>query len=131
MKNIKVLIADDEDYVRILMRRVVKSLHYEIVGEAPDGNAALELYRETEPDILLLDIDMPFKNGIEVLKTIKNEYPDANVIMLTSYSEVDRVQECIKLGANSYLRKDTPMLKIKQTIESSVINFLMKKENDL
>ena len=130
MKQIKVLIADDEAYIRILMRRAVKSLDYENVGEAADGVAAIELYRETQPDILLLDIDMPFKNGIEVLRTIKKDHPDSIVIMLTSHAETDKVQKCIELGADSYLRKDTPMSQIKSVIESSVINKALKKRKD-
>jgi two-component system, chemotaxis family, chemotaxis protein CheY len=127
---VRVLIADDDEYVRILMRRVIKSLHYESVGEAADGLAALEMYRKTKPDILLLDIDMPKKNGIEILRTIKEDDRNTSVIMLTSHAETERVQTCIELGAESYLRKDTPMAKIKSAIEPTVINSVQKKLKD-
>ena len=82
--NQKVLIADDEAHVRALMKRIVLSLGCKIVGEATNGVETVELFKKEKPDLLLLDINMPLKNGEEVLEAIMGEFPDAGVIMMTS-----------------------------------------------
>ena len=131
MKKIKVLIADDEEYIRVLMRRAVKALDFENVGEAADGHETLALFSRNRPDVLLLDIAMPVKDGIEVLKTVKQKDPGSCVIMLTSHAESDKVRECIRLGADNYLRKDTPMSQIKQAIEATAMNSWVKKQKEV
>ena len=115
MQGLRVLVADDEKYNRAFLKILVSRMNCEIVGEAADGHETLRLFEETEPDLLLLDINMPFKTGEEVLQEIIAKSPDAFVIMLTSVVEIDSIRKCIDLGAANYVLKDTPpkeMMKI-------------------
>jgi two-component system, chemotaxis family, chemotaxis protein CheY len=116
---VKVLIADDESHIRMLMKRVIKKCGFDIAGEARDGQEAVDLFRKTLPDLLLLDINMPRKTGIEALEEIRSVYPNACVIMLTSVSDFDNVKKCIGLGAVNYLRKDTPLEEIEEMVKKT------------
>ncbi len=109
----RVLVAEDEPHIRTLMKAVVKSLGFELAGEAANGQLALDAFRTTRPDMVLLDINMPVKSGIEVLKEIMEADPDAFVIMLTSVADAESVSECLSCGAASYIRKDTPLAELK------------------
>jgi len=95
------------------MRRVVKSALDEIdcnvVGEAEDGPDALEVVNKHNPDLILLDIQMPNQNGIKTLKQIIADKPDAYVVMLTSVDDSQTISECILAGAKDYLRKTIPI----------------------
>lgn len=122
-KNLGVLLVDDEAHVRLLMKNVLRSLNFEIVGEAENGRQAVEMFQKTKPDLTLLDINMPVQTGIEALGNIINHNPDAFVIMMTSVSDRESVEECIKLGAFNYIRKDTPLAEIKSMIQESCKEF--------
>lgn len=118
MDNIKprVLLADDEVHIRMMMKAVINSMSYEIIAEAATGQEAVSLFKLNKPDIVLMDINMPLKTGPEALKEIMEIDPDACVIMLTSVSDMESVEECIKAGAMNYIRKDTPLMVIKAMI---------------
>jgi len=111
-----VLITDDEQHMRSLMLTAMKSVGLEIVGEAKSGQEAVDMFKEHQPDLLLLDINMPVKNGLEALQEIMTAFPDAFVIMFTMVSEMETVERCIDLGARNYILKDAPITEIKQTI---------------
>lgn len=112
----RVVIADDESHIRMFIKSVLKTMGAEIAGEARNGNEAIEIYRNTKPDILLMDINMPQKTGEEALSEIIAEFPDACVVMMTSVSDIETVQNCIEKGASHYIRKDTPIDQIKEII---------------
>ncbi len=118
-RKLRVLLADDETHLRMLMKTVMTSMNCEIVGEAKNGAEAVELYKKEKPDILLLDINMPVKTGEEALKEIIEEFPDAFVIMLTSLADMESVENCLNLGASNYIRKDTPLDEIKKIIKET------------
>ena len=115
-KPLRVLIADDEERIRTLIKRVVLKLGYTIASEAETGLEAIELYRKERPDLLLLDIKMPLKDGDEALGEIISEFPEACVIMMTSVAESDTVKKCIKLGAVDYILKTNPIKSIRDRI---------------
>jgi len=115
-KKPRILLADDEGHIRAFMKAVIKTMGYEVVGEAGNGRDAVERFRELKPDITLLDINMPQKTGTEALQGIIEIEPNACVIMLTSLSDMASIQECITLGASNYIRKDTPLEDIKTMI---------------
>ncbi len=115
----RILIADDEIHLRMLMKKVMTSMNCEIVGEAKNGIEAIELYKKEKPDLLLLDINMPVKTGEEALKEIIEEFPDAFIIMLTSLADMESVENCLNLGASNYIRKDTPLDEIKKIIKET------------
>ncbi len=115
----RILLADDEIHLRMLMKKVMTSMNCEIVGEAKNGMEAIELYKKEKPDLLLLDINMPVKTGEEALKEIVKEFPDAFIIMLTSLADMESVENCLNLGASNYIRKDTPLDEIKKIIKET------------
>lgn len=119
----KVLIADDESYVRELLKMISSSLHYEIVAEASNGEETLNLFREYTPDIMLLDINMPWKTGEEVLEELGDEIENTCVITLTSIIDEDSLKKCIKLGVKHSIRKDTPVYKMAKIINETWKSF--------
>ncbi len=106
--NGKVLVVDDEAHIRKYVGLLVKSLGRPTVVEAPDGAAALQAYAREQPDLVLLDVNMPRLDGLQTLQALRQQDPDCLVIMLTSLVNRQTVEECLRLGAAGYLRKDTP-----------------------
>lgn len=106
-EKIKVLIADDHRVVRQGLRTFLE-LHddIEVVGEAGDGAAAVEMVRRLRPDIVLMDLVMPHLDGIEATRQVKSLACGTQVIALTSFTEDDKVFPAIQAGASSYLLKD-------------------------
>lgn len=115
--SIKVMIADDH----ILMREGIKQLleidgNIEVIAEAGDGNECLEKLKMNCPDVLLLDINMPEKNGIEVLREIKNENLSIKVLMLTLHNEVEYLIKAVDCGVDGYIMKDSESAELKRAI---------------
>lgn len=105
-RKVRVLIADDEPHIRTLIKLIVTSLGAEVVGEAENGEQAMELFRKFSPEMVLLDINMPKQDGISTLKQIVAINSRALVIMLTSLNTIDVVKECIDNGARNYILKN-------------------------
>ncbi|MFH1139743.1 MAG: response regulator transcription factor [Pseudomonadota bacterium] len=115
----RVLIADDEAHIRLLIKTVFKTMQAEIAAEAKNGQEAVDLYRKEKPDLLMLDINMPLKTGAEVLAEIRGEFPTAFVTMLTSVADMATVRQCLEAGASGYILKDTPLPEMKQLIKEA------------
>ncbi|MCM1173459.1 MAG: response regulator transcription factor [Blautia sp.] len=116
-ETIKVMIADDHN----LMREGIKQLleldgTIEVIAEAGDGEECLEKLKEYNPDILLLDINMPLKNGIEVLQKLKEDNFDVKVLMLTLHNEVEYLIKAVDHGVDGYLMKDSQSSELKKAI---------------
>jgi NarL family two-component system response regulator LiaR len=108
MKTIRVLIVDDHAIVRGGLRALISSdPGIELVGEAEDGNEAIQLARTLSPDVILMDLVMPKMDGLEAIQEIKKENLDTRILVLTSFAEDDKVFPAIKAGALGYLLKDT------------------------
>ncbi len=106
---IRVLIADDHPIVREGLRSLIAlQSDMEIVGEAADGAEAVELASSLQPDVILLDLVMPRKDGIEALEEILMQRPDAHVLVLTSFGDNKHLLAAIQAGARGYLLKDSP-----------------------
>lgn len=114
--GVRSIIVDDEDHIRVLIRTLLQSLSFSIVGEAVNGIEAVELVEERRPDLILMDINMPQLNGIESLVKIREVDPNVCVIMLTSVADAGSVKQCIDGGASSFIRKDMPVTEMKQLI---------------
>ncbi len=115
--TIKVMIADDHN----LMREGIKQLleldgNIKVIAEAGDGVECLKKLKEYNPDILLLDINMPEKNGIEVLKTLKEDKLDVKVLMLTLHNEVEYLVKSVDNGVDGYIMKDSESAEFKKAI---------------
>ncbi len=105
---IRILIADDYPLVRDSLRALIETEPgMEVVGEAADGIEAVFKTRSLHPDVILLDLVMPRQGGIEAIGEIKRENPEARILVLTSFSEDDKVFPAIKAGAQGYLLKDS------------------------
>ena len=124
-ERLRVLVADDESFMRLYVASVLSKMNCEVVGQACNGAEAVSLYREKKPDLLLMDINMPLKTGEEALKDIRAEFAEARVIMLTSVIESGTVESCIALGAIGYIRKDSSVDEIK-----AIIGDAMKTEGE-
>jgi NarL family two-component system response regulator LiaR len=106
-EEIRILIADDHAVVREGLRALIDTERgMELVGEAVDGVEAVRLACALEPDVILLDLVMPRKGGIEAIREIKEEKPATRILVLTSFAEDDKVFPAIKAGAQGYLLKD-------------------------
>ncbi|MDX2137528.1 MAG: response regulator transcription factor [Chloroflexota bacterium] len=106
-KCIRIVLADDHDMVRKGLRALLEQYQdLEIVGEAKDGQAVVDVCRRFQPDVLLLDMLMPRQNGIDALPALRQHCPDMNILALTSFDDADTVQQAIKGGAIGYLMKN-------------------------
>lgn len=104
---IKVFLVEDEIVVREGIKNNIawEKEGFEFVGEASDGELALPLIQKTQPDILITDIKMPFMDGLELSRLVKQEYPDTKIIFLSGYDEFEYAREAIKIGITEYLVK--------------------------
>lgn len=118
-RKARILIAEDEAHIRSLINLIVTTLGAEVVAEAADGELALSLYRQHRPDMVILDINMPKLDGVEVLKQIMAINPRALVVMLTSLNALDVVKECIDAGAWNYLLKNTTAEELHAAIQAT------------
>lgn len=106
--TIRVLIADDHAVVREGLRTLIQRIpEFTLLGEAVNGEDAIHKVRELQPDVTLLDLKMPRKDGITAIKEIKREHPYARILVLTSFDDDDSVFSAIKAGAQGYLLKDS------------------------
>ncbi|MEM5775126.1 MAG: response regulator transcription factor [Anaerolineaceae bacterium] len=106
--TIRILIADDHAIVRKGLRTLIThEPGLELVAEASNGLEAIALTRQFLPDVILMDLVMAKMDGITAIKVIKNEFPDAHILVLTSFAEDDKVFPAIKSGALGYLLKDS------------------------
>lgn len=104
MEDKKVLIVDDQNGIRILLMEVFNSEGYTTL-QAPNGRVALEIVRNEEPDLVLLDMKIPGMDGLEILKHIKEINPEIKVIMMTAYGELDMIKQATELGALMHFTK--------------------------
>ncbi len=103
----RVLIVDDHPLVRSgLVAELSKASEVAVVGEAADGNEAVAKARAAKPDLVLLDIALPGKNGLEVLKDLQAEMPEVKVLVLSAFPERQYAIRCLKSGAKGYITKD-------------------------
>ncbi|OEH84993.1 hypothetical protein BHU72_07325 [Desulfuribacillus stibiiarsenatis] len=106
---IRILLADDHNLVRSGLKILLDQVeNFKVVGEAENGEEVIQLLKETHPDIVLLDINMPEKNGYETLKAIRGHDSTIKIMMLTMYSDQDFLVKAIELGANGYVLKKAP-----------------------
>lgn len=102
-----VLVDDSEDLLFLVRGALERNGHFRVVAEAADGEQAVAAVRDTQPDLVLLDIAMPVMDGLQALPLIRAECPDAIVVMLSGFGDASGMPErAMALGANGYLHKD-------------------------
>ena len=122
-KKIRVLLADDHTIVRQGMAQLLEQqpdIH--VVGEANNGNVAVKMATELNPDIVILDIAMPLLNGIEAAKRIRKELPDCKILILSMYSHEHYIHNLIETGVSGYLLKDSSGVEIVKGIRAAMKN---------
>ena len=113
---IEVMIADDHSMVREGLKQLLElDGDILITGEASDGVECLKLLEESLPQVLLLDINMPNMNGLEVLEKIKEEKIDTKVIILTVHNEVEYLLKAVEIGIDGYMLKDSDSNELKKS----------------
>lgn len=101
----KILLCDDSKTILRIIEKNLTSAGHQVVGKAADGAEGVSLFTLTKPDLLLLDVTMPNKDGRECLEEVLKTFPTAKVIMISALSDEAVVQECIKLGAKMFISK--------------------------
>lgn len=117
MKPIRILLAEDQTLMRQGLKTILElESGFEVAGEAEDGKAAVKLALQLRPDIILMDVQMPQLNGVEATAAICRSWPEAKVIILTTFDRDDYVFQGVRAGAVGYLLKDLPSPKLVETI---------------
>lgn len=107
--SVKILITDDHPVVRMGIRGMLDGEpDFEVVGEAENGNEAVEMVAKLHPDVVLMDLRMPTMDGVEATEKIKESHPDTQILVLTTYESDADILRAIETGATGYLLKDTP-----------------------
>lgn len=118
-KPIRILIADDHFVVRMGLAALINTQpDMTVVAEATDGQQAVKLFRQHRPDIALLDLRMPEMNGIEAIVAIRSEFPDARLIVLSSYDGDEDIYRALQAGARGYLLKNMLREGVLETIRT-------------
>ena len=109
VQHLKVLVVDDSAFARKITRALLNNIGVKAIIEASDGIAALEVIRQTPPDVIILDWEMPLLNGPELVRIVRSPgvfpAPDVPIIMLSSHGDKRRVLEALTLGVNEFLCK--------------------------
>ncbi|WP_273887168.1 response regulator transcription factor [Rubrobacter naiadicus] len=105
----RLVVVDDHDLVRAGLKAMLSAEpDFEVVGEASDGQAALEVCRRENPDLMLMDVRMPRMDGLAATRAIKQRYPKTSVLILTVHENQEYMLEAIRAGASGYVLKDSP-----------------------
>jgi two-component system chemotaxis response regulator CheY len=120
----KVLVVDDAKIMRINIINMLDDLGHVVVAEATDGSMGVEMYKKHLPDVVTMDITMPCENGIEdgidAVKAIRKDFPEAKIIMITSHGEQDKVIKAIQYGASNYLLKPIKIEKLEEVLKKTL-----------
>ena len=115
----RIVLADDHKILREGLRRGLEAAGIEVVGEAADGEEAIELVRSTNPDVVLMDLSMPVMDGLVATRRITEEMPDVRVVVLTMRDDPTSTRAAINAGAVGYLTKDTSTDEMVDTIRKA------------
>lgn len=106
MKKIRILVVDDHPLARFGIKNQLKNVEdLVIVGEAEDGQAAMQKIKELHPDVVILDLFIPVLSGFEVIKLVRKHFPDVHVMILTAYEQDEYLHQALEFGAEGYLLK--------------------------
>ncbi|MEZ5382521.1 MAG: response regulator transcription factor [Microthrixaceae bacterium] len=116
----RIVLVDDHQVLRDGIRRSLEDAGETVVGEAADGEEAVVVVAETEPDVVLMDLEMPVLDGVEACKRIMADRPETRVVVLTMHEDVARTRAALSAGAVGYLTKGTSMTEVIDTIKGVV-----------
>lgn len=116
-RQISIMIVDDNDMMRSILRSILRGDEYEVIGEARNGAVAVEMAERLTPDIACMDIVMPEKDGLTALSEIKTAHPKIEVVMITSNTDPETVRESIQRGASGFIVKPFNTARVLDTME--------------
>ncbi|MBC8502356.1 MAG: response regulator [Nitrosopumilus sp.] len=116
----KILIADDSDAIRLVLKDILSIGEHEIIGEATDGAEAVDFYKQYNPQVLLLDLAMPKKDGFTVVREVMAYDPTAKIILITASDDQKVIQQCLDGGASSYISKPFDFNGVLESIKSLI-----------
>ncbi|MFS0637290.1 response regulator [Mesobacillus foraminis] len=114
----RILIVDDAKFMRVTLRNILKQANHEIVGEAENGREAVVLYQRLQPDLVTMDITMPEMNGLDAVREIKRNHPQAKIIMCSAMGQQKTIIEAIEAGARDYLVKPFDVSSVVDSVKS-------------
>ncbi len=118
-RDITVVVADDHAVVRAGIRHILESMPgVSVVGEASDGPAALQLAREQQPDVIILDVSMPGGSGLGVLSDLRRDVTDTKILMLSMHDDAEYIAESVRAGTNGYLLKDSAATDLRTAVRA-------------
>ncbi|MCK5237058.1 MAG: response regulator transcription factor [Deltaproteobacteria bacterium] len=122
-KKVKIFIVDDHPLMREGIKNIlIKNSTYTVIGEAENGEEALNGINKLRPDIVFMDIGMPNMNGLEAAKRITKEFPETKIIMLSMHSEQHHVMDALKAGAMGYVLKGSDSSEVLESVEKIMDN---------
>lgn len=116
----KILLVDDAAFMRMMLKDTLKKNGYENIIEAADGEIAVQQFKQEKPDLVIMDITMPNKNGLEALKEIKELDPNANVVMCSAMGQESMVVDAIKSGAKDFIVKPFKGDRVLKTVQGII-----------
>jgi two-component system chemotaxis response regulator CheY len=116
-RELSIIIADDDSTTRRVLRLLLREQGHEVIGEAPDGEKAIELCETHKPDIAFIDIDMPRLNGHEAARRIRDALPHIGMIMISALPTLENVQNSMQAGASGFVVKPFTTVKVVEAIE--------------
>ena len=123
--RIRVMIVDDHSVVRVGLKQVLEqSGEFEVVGQAADGEEAVRVAADVSPDVVIMDVIMPGKDGVEACREIMESAPETRVVMLTASTEVDAIVEAVAAGATGFLQKETDRERLLSAVRDAVLGEL-------
>jgi DNA-binding NarL/FixJ family response regulator len=118
--SIRLMLADDHRMLREGLRRSMTDQGFDVVGEARDGEEAVRLAEELQPDVILMDVTMPEMDGVEACRQVRSQVPDSKVVMLTMHADQEVLANAIRAGACGYLVKDCSTEEIASAVRMAV-----------
>ncbi len=112
-----ILIADDSDAIRLVLRDILEIGKHTVVGEAIDGADTVEKYPQLKPDLMLLDLAMPKKDGLTVIHEVMEMNPKAKIILITAAGDMKIIDKCLADGAKSYIPKPFDFTQVLKKID--------------
>lgn len=125
---LRILLVDDESYMRVFVGRVLSTSINCTLMEARDGQEAIDMCRSGDPELIMLDINMPHVDGVKALTDIRAFNPNTPIVMLTSISEEAVVEKCVVRGASYFIRKDVGAGVLKAELEQMLQQFFPGKK---
>lgn len=113
----RILIVDDAKFMRMALTDILTKANHQIVGVAENGREAIQRYRELKPDLVTMDVTMPEMSGIEAVKIIMDEFPEARIIMCSAMGQQKMVVEAIEMGAKDFIVKPFDELRVLHAIQ--------------